>query len=44
MIRVNWWRYRSRMELARMDAHMLKDIGITAVEAEYEANKPFWRG
>jgi len=37
-------RQRSRAQLVRMNAHMLKDIGITAAEAEYEANKPFWRG
>lgn len=43
-IRVLWRRHRSRVELARMSAHMLKDIGITPAEAEYEANKPFWRG
>jgi uncharacterized protein YjiS (DUF1127 family) len=43
-IRGLWRRHRSRVELVRMNAHMLKDIGISAAEAEYEANKPFWRG
>lgn len=36
-------RQRSRAALARLDAHQLKDIGIGWSEAEYEANKPFWR-
>jgi len=35
-------RHRSRQLLARMDGHMLKDIGVTFAEAEHEANKPFW--
>ncbi len=36
-------RYRTRQILARLDGHMLKDIGVTFAEAEHEANKPFWR-
>jgi len=36
-------RHRSRAALARFDAHQLKDIGISWSEAEFEANKPFWR-
>jgi uncharacterized protein YjiS (DUF1127 family) len=35
-------RRRSRVFLSQLDAHMLKDIGITYAEAEHEANKPFW--
>jgi uncharacterized protein YjiS (DUF1127 family) len=35
---------RQRRQLARLDARMLRDIGITATEAERECNKPFWRG
>ncbi len=38
-----WLRYQSRTELARMNAHMLRDIGMTFAEAEREASKPFWR-
>ena len=38
-----WRRSRSRAALARLDAHMLKDIGLSYAEAENEANKPFWR-
>ena len=37
-------RHRSRQWLASMDAHLLKDIGVTYAEAETEANKRFWQG
>ena len=39
------WRRRknSRAELARLDERMLRDIGLTQFDAEYEINKPFWR-
>ena len=39
------WRQRKngRLELARLDERMLRDIGLTRVDAEYEINKPFWR-
>jgi uncharacterized protein YjiS (DUF1127 family) len=39
------WRCRrnGRLELARFDERMLRDIGLTRVDAEYEINKPFWR-
>jgi uncharacterized protein YjiS (DUF1127 family) len=36
-------RRNSRLELARLDDRMLRDIGLTRVDAEYEINKPFWR-
>jgi uncharacterized protein YjiS (DUF1127 family) len=39
-----WRRHRhGRLELARFDERMLRDIGLTRVDAEYEMNKPFWR-
>ena len=38
-----WRRHRSRLRIAELDAHALKDIGVSFVEAETEANKPFWR-
>ena len=39
-----WYeRVRQRQELARLDARMLRDIGVTSTEAEREFNKPFWR-
>ena len=39
------WRQRknSRLELARLDERMLRDIGLTRAEADHEINKPFWR-
>jgi uncharacterized protein YjiS (DUF1127 family) len=42
-IRAAWRRYRSRQRIAHLNAHMLKDIGVSFAEAEAEANKPFWR-
>ncbi|MEO9189072.1 MAG: DUF1127 domain-containing protein [Acetobacteraceae bacterium] len=39
-----WRRYRSRLAIARLDGHLLRDIGVTYAEAEHEANKPFWQG
>lgn len=35
-------RRASRRVLASLDAHMLKDIGISPADAAREANKPFW--
>ncbi len=37
-------RQRSRAALARLDAHMLRDIGLSAEMAREETRKPFWRG
>jgi uncharacterized protein YjiS (DUF1127 family) len=39
------WRRRSRdrAELANFDDRMLRDIGLTRVDALFEINKPFWR-
>lgn len=36
-------RTRDRTQLARLDDRMLADIGISRAEAEFLANKPFWR-
>jgi uncharacterized protein YjiS (DUF1127 family) len=38
------WRRRKngRLELARLDERMLRDIGLTRAEADHEINKPFW--
>jgi uncharacterized protein YjiS (DUF1127 family) len=40
------WRRRSRgrQQLARLDARLLRDIGVTRSEAAAECDKPFWRG
>jgi uncharacterized protein YjiS (DUF1127 family) len=39
------WRQRKngRLELARFDERMLRDIGLTRVDADWEINRPFWR-
>jgi uncharacterized protein YjiS (DUF1127 family) len=36
-------RTRQRRALAGLDDQMLRDIGITRVEAARECDKPFWR-
>ena len=35
--------WRSRRALARLDAQLLDDLGLSARIAEREAAKPFWR-
>lgn len=42
---LNTWRTRrqGRRQLARLPNHMLKDIGISRIDATAEASKPFWR-
>ena len=36
-------RAHQRKQLAKLDDRMLKDIGITRIEANREIAKPFWR-
>jgi len=36
-------RVSGRQQLLRLDERVLRDIGITRLEAEAEASKPFWR-
>jgi uncharacterized protein YjiS (DUF1127 family) len=36
-------RHRARASLARLDAHMLRDIGLSPGDARAEMSKPFWR-
>ena len=36
-------RARDRAQLAALDDRMLKDIGVSRADAEFLANKPFWR-
>jgi uncharacterized protein YjiS (DUF1127 family) len=36
-------RYRERRALLALDTAMLKDIGISRVDAIREGRKPFWR-
>ena len=39
------WRQRARQrrDLARLNEHRLRDIGISLAQAQQEAGKPFWR-
>jgi uncharacterized protein YjiS (DUF1127 family) len=36
-------RREQRRRLAELDAHMLKDIGVTPAEAARESEKPWWK-
>jgi uncharacterized protein YjiS (DUF1127 family) len=36
-------RARGRQQLRTLDDHLLRDIGLTRLQAEAEADKPFWR-
>ena len=36
-------RRRDRQRLGKLDAHLLRDIGLDATDAHREADKPFWR-
>ena len=36
-------RSRTRTEIAELDDHLLRDIGLTRFEAEVEARKHFWQ-
>jgi uncharacterized protein YjiS (DUF1127 family) len=46
-----WWcmlrcieqRRRQRVALARLDDHLLRDIGVTPEQASAESAKPCWR-
>jgi uncharacterized protein YjiS (DUF1127 family) len=35
-------RPHSRVVLSGLNDHLLRDIGMTRAEAEFEINKPFW--
>lgn len=45
LTRFSEWQERAeqRHHLAGMDERMLKDIGVTQVDAVHEATKPFWK-
>lgn len=40
------WHRRAadRAQLRSLDAHMLRDVGLSCGDIEVEVNKPFWRG
>lgn len=33
---------RERHDLGKLDAHLLKDIGVSAADAAEEASRPLW--
>lgn len=36
-------RARQRRQLQFLSDHMLRDLGLTRIDVEVEASKPFWR-
>ncbi len=36
-------RQRERQSLAHLDAHLLRDIGLTPDDVRHEVSKPFWQ-
>ena len=36
-------RWKQRQDLAGLDAHLLRDIGVTPRQALREVDKPFWQ-
>lgn len=36
-------RRRERLDLAQLDDHLLKDIGLSRADVERETAKPFWQ-
>ena len=40
---VGYRRHRQRYDLAQLDDRMLRDMGISRVDADRESHKPFWR-
>ena len=36
-------RWKQRLDLAGLDAHLLRDIGVTPRQALREVAKPFWQ-
>lgn len=37
-------RYRERRALQALPDHLLRDIGMSRVDANQESDKPFWQG
>ncbi len=38
-----WRNFTTRQQLAELDDRMLKDLGISRAQAQFEANQPIWR-
>ncbi|MCW9053355.1 MAG: DUF1127 domain-containing protein [Motiliproteus sp.] len=45
LVTVHQWlqRGKQRRALAKLEPHLLEDIGITQEQAQEEADKPFWK-
>ncbi len=41
-LRRAWRAQMTRNELALLDPHLLRDIGVNHLEARREADRPFW--
>ena len=39
---LNASRWRQRRDLADLDDHLLRDIGVTREQARRESSRPFW--
>ncbi|WP_146585505.1 DUF1127 domain-containing protein [Puniceibacterium confluentis] len=37
-------RHRTRRALARLEPHLLRDIGLDSLAARHEASRMFWQG
>ena len=44
-VRLQHWymNWRTRRQLSQLSGYQLKDIGVSAGEAQQEAGKPFWK-
>lgn len=42
-VRVAALRHRERRQLAALDPHLLRDIGLDSQTADSECAKPFWK-
>jgi uncharacterized protein YjiS (DUF1127 family) len=40
---VSYRRHRQRHDLAQLDDRMLRDMGLSRIDADRESGKPFWR-
>jgi uncharacterized protein YjiS (DUF1127 family) len=40
---ISWRAFATRRDLRRLDAHLLRDVGLTPERAGRETTKPFWR-
>ena len=43
LFRLWYRRWKQRRDLAGLDAHLLRDIGVTPRQALREVDKPFWQ-